>query len=201
LTSVLVRSGTEVGVSSEVKVKGSGFEYTKKYIVDRYGRETFDRILSQMPAEAARAVDHSIPSSWYPVQYAGDLANGIKRVLGGSQKHPIFEISKEGAKATFSLIYKMFFRLGSPGFILDRVTSVWKNMSTAGELSVVERGDKFVVVRLKNFPYKNPDYCGERLRGWFHATLELSGCDMVKSVHTRCTSNGSDCCEWRFEWK
>jgi hypothetical protein len=54
---------------------------------------------------------------------------------------------------------------------------------------------------LTDFPYRNPDYCGQRLRGWFQATLELSWCEITRSSHTACTSTGSPYCEWRFEWK
>ena len=188
-------------METQVKVKGSGIGYTKEYIVKKYGKETMDRIMSFLPEDAAATVQNAIPSAWYPIEHMGHLTDGIKRVVGAKERYAVFEISRESAKTTFSTLYKIFFKLGNPSFIMDRVASVWRNMASEGDLSVVERGDKFVVVRLSNFPYRHPDYCGHRLRGWFHAVLELSGCEITKSKHTKCTSNNDSHCEWRFEWK
>jgi hypothetical protein len=188
-------------MGSGVNVKGSAIANTMKYLEEKYGKEAVGKIAAALPGQTRDTIMHSLPSSWYPVEIVGDLCEVIQKDLGGSDPDFLFKVSREAAKATFNVFYKVFFKFGSPQFIIGKVASVWSTLATAGRLEIAEKGEKFVVLRLQDFPYKNSRYCSQRLTGWFHAPLELSGCEITESTHTACTSTGSPYCEWRIVWK
>ena len=53
------------------------------------------------------------------------------------------------------------------------------------------RGDKGCGRYASAFAYRNPDYCGQRLLGWFCAPLELSGCEIAAGVHQKKLHEGT----------
>jgi hypothetical protein len=186
--------------SEDTLIKGSGISNTLTFIKSKYGQVALDEVLAAMPDASRQSISTALATGWYPVEYIGDLISAMKGTIGKGSSDFIYTASTEAAKATFNLIYKVFFKLGSPGYIIGKVASVWRTLVNKGDLAVVEKSDKHIVVRLTDFPYKNSDYCGERLRGWFRAPLELSGCQITEAIHTACTSKGSPYCEWRFRW-
>lgn len=186
---------------SGIKFKGVAFVHTNKYIVKTYGEDTLQRILSFMPEVSRQEVADAAISVWYPVEYASYYLASLQRVLGRGDTQIIFKVSKEAGKEAFSLLYKVFFRLGNPGWVIERAPSIWRTVSTQGFLNVVERDAKHVVVRLTNFDYRDTLFCGERLRALIQAPLELSGCEITESLHTVCVAKGGPYCEWRYTWK
>ncbi len=188
-------------MESGVTVKGSGIAPTMKYVREQYGDDVAERVFAALPPDVRQALRSPLASRWYPVEHVGELLEALRAHIDGNDPEILFAISRESAKNAFSMIYRVFFKLGSPAFIIGRVSSVWHTLCSKGELNVVEKDDKRIVVRLTDFPYDNPDYCGVRLRGWFHAALEVSGCDITRSEHTTCACKGAPHCEWVFEWR
>jgi hypothetical protein len=188
-------------MQSGVKIKGSALGNTFKYLKEKHGIEVHDKVVQGIPEQVRKDIVAALPSSWYPVEYVGDLCASIRAVLGPSDPEINFKISRESAKATFNLVYKVFFKLGSPQYIIGKVAAVWSTLADKGSLTIHEKGDKYLVLRLLDFPYRNPEYCAQRLRGWFHAPLELSGCMITESRHTVCTSQGGPYCEWKIAWR
>lgn len=186
---------------SGVKVKGSGFAHTMEFIRKQYGKDALERVINALPDESRATIASAMPSFMYPVEYVGDFVAAMKKTLAPNDPDFIFRASVESSKATFSIVYKIFIRLGTPGFIIGKVSSVWSTLCTHGKLEVVEKSDKHLVIRLSDFPYRNTDYCDQRLRGWFQGALETSGCRITENIHTTCTSRGGAFCEWRIRWK
>jgi hypothetical protein len=186
---------------SDINVKGSGFAYTLEYIQSAYGEAAAAQVLARLSEPSRQTITFALASGWYPVELVGELMAAIRAELERNDPKIIVTVSRESAKATFNRVYKLFFKLGSPAFIVRRVASVWSTIVSAGSLAVVEHGDRHLVVRLTDFAYQNPDYCGQRLLGWFCAPLELSGCELVEAEHTACTAHGAPHCEWRFAWR
>jgi hypothetical protein len=186
--------------SSGVKIKGSGFAPTLEHIQTVYGEARLEQVLARLPGDGRQTLLNALASGWYPVELVGEFMAAIHAELSSEDPQIIRHISRESAKATFGRIYRLFIKMGTPGFIIRRVASVWRTIVSTGTLAVVDQGDHHLVVRLTEFPYRNPDYCGERLTGWFCAPLELSGCEIIEAEHTACTSRGDPHCEWRFRW-
>jgi hypothetical protein len=182
-----------------VRVKGSGFGPTKNYIAKAFGAQRLESVMMRLPEKTREEFRNPLASCWYPVEYVGDLLTAIKAEFAG-EKDIIYRISLESGKGSFSLAYRLFIKLGTPSFIIGKASNVWSTACDSGKLEVVESREKEIVVRLTGFGYKNPDYCGERLRGWFQAPLELSGCRNVTGEHITCTSRGGACCECRYRW-
>lgn len=129
--------------------------------------EVVQEIYSQMSPEGAKIVRRSLVMSMYPVEYVGDLLDAIKLVLGAEDPEINFKINLAAAKASFSTIYKVFFRLGRPGYIISKAASLFGRFASQGKLSVLDNEKNLVSLRLADFDYQHSEFCGHRLRGWY----------------------------------
>jgi len=183
-----------------IQVKGSGFVHTVDYLEKQYGAEVLADILGQMPAGGAKVARRALVMGMYPVEHVGELLDAIKTVLGRDDPEINFKINLAAARASFSTIYKVFFRLGSPGYIIGKAASLFGRFTSKGQLTVVKNEKNLVLLRLTEFGYQHPEFCKHRLRGWYQAPLELSGCRITESSHPRCVLQGDPHCEWRYRW-
>ena len=188
-------------MSTGITFNGMGILNTKNYITKTYGKETTERILTSMSIEAQGSVRFALGSAKYPVEHVSEFLGAIKKTIDPKDPDINFKISNECAKATFSLLYRLYFKFGNPTKIIQKAASVWNNLCNTGKLEVDVPSDNEVLITLKAFPYADPEFCGQRLMGWYQAPLELSGCKNVKGQHIACQSRGAPHCVWRYSWK
>lgn len=184
-----------------IKFNGSGFLNTKTSLLKNHGPEKVERILSTMSTEAQRSARFALASTQYPVEHISEFLAAIKQVLGPDDPELNFKISKQAAKDTFSMLYKLYFKLGKPQAIINKAASIWTNLCNSGRLLVDTPRPRQVVLTLMDFDYIDPEFCGQRLRGWYQAPLELSGCTVTESLHCHCRAFGDSVCRWRFSWR
>lgn len=187
-------------MASGIQVKGSGFVHTLDYLEAEYGVEVVQDIYGAMTPEGARTVKRALVMTMYPVEFVGEFLDAIKAVLGRQDPEINFKINLAAARASFSTLYKLFFRLGRPAYIIGKAASVFGRFASEGSLDVVQSDKGLVSLRLTNFSYQHPEFCQHRLRGWYQAPLELSGCHIIASEHPRCVVRGDPYCEWRYRW-
>jgi len=62
-------------------------------------------------------------------------------------------------------VYKIFFKVGSPEFIISRAARVFSSYYDTGELRIAESGPGRAVAELVGFEGGAPQFC-ERIFGW-----------------------------------
>ena len=96
-------------------------------------------------------------------------------------------------------VYKIFFKIGSPEFLVSRGTHVFGSYYDTGELRVIEASSGRAVVELTAFEGGAPQFC-ERLYGWMQCTLELAGARNLRSAHSACVHRGDTVCRFEGTW-
>lgn len=185
---------------SGIEVKGSIAHYTLKYLNREHDQTVIDNIYAAMSKPAVQAIKTVLVGNAIPIEYVMELLHAIRKVLGGDDPNINFKVGLESFKLAFSLVYKVFIRLGNPHFILNKTAKVWRNFNNAGTLECIDEGKNKAIFRLKDFDFKDTEYCEQRLRGGFQAVLELCGCKVKSCTHTYCTSRGDPHCEWELIW-
>jgi hypothetical protein len=105
------------------------------------------------------------------------------------------------AKYDLSTLYKVLFKLGSPGFIIKRVGVVYGTyVRGGGELTGEDAGNKSAnVTFIKGVLPRY--FCTYGVPGWFSAALELSGGTRVDVRETECVHAGGTRCRWHATWE
>jgi hypothetical protein len=96
-------------------------------------------------------------------------------------------------------VYRIFFKLGSPEFIIGRAARVFSSYYDTGELRVVEGRAGRAVVELSKLEGSAPEFC-DRIYGWMERTLELAGAKGLRSAHSRCVHRGDEVCRFEGSW-
>jgi hypothetical protein len=96
--------------------------------------------------------------------------------------------------------YKVFFRIGSPQFIIDRASRVFNDYYPEGEMRVVESSTHRCVLQIVKLPA--PHWVADmNVWGWADGALELMGKKERQVAMTLSMSAGDAVTEYHITWK
>lgn len=181
-------------------VKGTALASTIRYITEKFGPEGLERVLARLtPEERAPIKKGVLATVWYPFALLLKLMREARECFGTQVPHLPREMGKASADYALTGIYSIFLRFGSPQFIVSRGTSVMKTYYSTGEMRVVTSEKGHAVMEVVGFGEPAPEFC-ERLEGWMHRTVELSGGTGCRLVHEKCVNRGDTLCRFEGWW-
>lgn len=181
-----------------VKVKGTAVLSTRRYLTERFGKAAWPAVLAGLaPDERARLGDQLRESERYPYSL---FLKALRRAqdIFRHQEPRLHEVLGR-ASVDHAGAYKVFFRIGSPKFIIAHVSEIWDTHFNHGEMRTVLSEKRRAVVELADFPEPTPELC-ERISGWFVRALELAGAKEIRLVHTQCVNQGGKVCRYEGSW-
>ena len=182
-------------------VKGSLVNAAKKYVLMTYGEEGLKKVIAKMTGKNGAVVDSTIlDASWIPEEINIDFLNCATEVLGRGSYEVARQIGRFEAQITIPTLYKVFVRMGDPGFVVQGASRFWKTVHNTGQLKVVSKEKGSVTMRLIDFGFSKESFCSAML-GYCQAALELSGAKKIEAIETKCMSKGDQCCEYSLKWK
>ena len=180
------------------QVKGTAVLSSLRYLRERFGEDTLGRILSALPD--GDALGHgALASSWYPMPAFLRLMQEAERQLRVEDPKLVLNLGRASCDYGVTGVYKIFFKVGSPEFIVGRAARVFSGYYDTGELKVVESRDGRAVAELSGLQGSAPQFC-ERIYGWMQRTLELAGARNLRSGHTSCVHRGEAVCRFEGTW-
>jgi hypothetical protein len=184
-----------------MQVKGTAIDTRFAYIRERCSNEERDRILKKIGPAFAELYHHGAwLSSWYPLADFIALNLAIDAVKGQGDLALLPEIAAFAADKALNTVYRVFYRLGSPEFIIQRAARVWGQYYDFGNLSVEISGPKRCLLILREVPQPSHIHC-LLVQGWAKRTLELSGAKSVIYECLRCREKKLPDCAWQFSWQ
>ncbi|MDM7926156.1 MAG: hypothetical protein QUS35_09080 [bacterium] len=117
----------------------------------------------------------------------------------GGDERGAFESGKFSASLALKGFYKIFFKFGSPQFIIDRSARVFSNYYPEGEMRVAGSSSGRCVLQIVRFPepYRLLEV---NIGGWVEGALELLGKQGSVQV-TRSMAMGDPLTEYVATWK
>jgi hypothetical protein len=169
-------------------------------VTERFGAEALQRIAAELPPEQRAAVETGLlVSSWYPFSLLINLSRAVEKHFGPQVPRIQHEMGRASADYGLTTVYKFFFRIGSPQFILTRASSLFRNYYTSGSLRAAVAESGHAVMELTDFSEPAPELC-DRLGGWYERTIELAGGTGFRMVHELCMNRGDPVCRTEAWW-
>jgi hypothetical protein len=185
---------------SPMKVKGTGALALQAFITSRY-EDRFTAWLDAMPP-ASRAIygNPILAFELYSVEDALILpTEAMCTLFYGGDEHGAWESGHFSAGYALNSFYKIFFRFGSPQFIIDRASRVFSTYYPEGELRVADKSENRCVLRLVKF--REPHRVIEQnIAGWMDGALELMGKKDRDVAMTRRMTKGDAFTEYVATW-
>jgi hypothetical protein len=121
----------------DVMAKGVNFICAKKYIEKKYGKETWEQIMRSLSDEA-RAVwnDCLLAGSEYPFLAFKEMMSSLSSVLKTAKDAEIAAVYEYIADQSLNTMYKIFFRLAQPSFVIKNYPLLWSRFFNAGTVDV-----------------------------------------------------------------
>jgi len=182
------------------RVKGTAVVASIRYVQETFGSAVVDSIVSALPDEDRKAVGGSVlVSMWYPMGAFLHLMQEAERQLRERDPEVVRKLGRASADYSLTTVYKIFFKVGSPEFIISKAARVFGSFYDTGKVVPVESVPGRAVFDLVDFEGA-PQFCS-RIWGWMERTLELAGAKNVRVVHPECLHRGDSRCRFEGTWK
>ena len=182
------------------QVKGTALQSSLRFVRERFGAAALEGILRALPSDERSLLGGTIlVSSWYPLQALLSYMQEAERQLAAQEPELLFQMGKASCDHGVTGVYKIFFKVGSPEFVVSRAARVFSSYYDSGELRVVESRDGHAAVEIVAIQPAAPQLCA-RFYGWMHRTLELSGARNLRSSHSTCVHRGDAVCRFEGTW-
>lgn len=186
------------------QVKGSAITARIKWVRDHHG-ETGVRAVKEALSPPNREIlaGRVLPHGWVPFDLFVDLCTTIDRVHGKGDLALVKDLGRFAARANLPTLYRIFYVLGSPEFILGRAAKLWDVHYDSGRLEstfAIKDGRRGGTLRIVDFATPHRVHCLSVL-GWAEQSVELSGGKSVESMETSCRALGGTKCELAITWK
>lgn len=182
------------------KFKGSVYESTRAFVQQEFGTEGVQRILSALPAADRELLSSVTAIAWVPVEPVLRFHHELENQFGTGDRSLCERAGRFSAGWSMNTVLKMFVRLRSPLWLLDKGASVWSRYHDTGRWEIDGENPQRISGRLLDFEVRDPYFCS-RLRGWLQGVIELTGGVGADTVEPRCKCRGHDHCMFVMTWK
>lgn len=180
-------------------IKGTAVDASLRYVRERFGEAALGRVLDALPEADRGALGGSVlASSWYPMDALLRFMQEAERQLGPQEPDLVRRMGRASSEYSLKGIYRIFFKVGSPEFIIARAAPVFSSYYDTGQMKVVESVPGHATMELVGFAAAR-QFC-ERVHGWMQRTLELSGARNVRLAHSSCVHRGDAACRFEAIW-
>ena len=121
----------------EIMARGPNFVYAKEFISKKYGDDVWHRVLKALPVDAAKVWNAP------PLAYGSYLFRAFKKMVSTLSKELRLVTDSETAKLyefiadrSLNRIYKMFFQMANPSFVIKNYPKLWNRFFDSGKVTV-----------------------------------------------------------------
>lgn len=184
-----------------VHVKGSAIAARLNWVRRHHGEAAVEKVRAAMKQRAAAGkLQFGVAKSdWYPFDLFIDLIETIDRVLGKGDGALYAVIAGQSAEDDMKTIYKVFFKMMKPLFIVKKASQVWRQHYDSGRLVVVREEPGAAELEILDFATPHAVHC-ESIRGFCLKTLEMTGVRNPAGVHRTCRAKGDARCLFLMTW-
>ncbi len=181
------------------RVKGTAVQSSMRYVRERFGEEALQAVIAALPAPDGAELPGLLASSWYPMESFLRFMQEAKRQLGAGEPQVVRNMGRASCDYGVTGVYKIFFKLGSPEFLISKSPRVYSSYYDSGRLTVTESRDGRAVAEITGLDGGAPEFC-ERMLGWMERTVELAGGKRVRPAHPACVHRGDAVCRFEGDW-
>jgi hypothetical protein len=142
-------------------------------------------------------------SHWYLLSDYTQLSGAIDKVMGRGDLKLVWELGRFSAEYAAQGIYKMFYKFGSPEWVIKMVASVWKQYYDVGragaDFETIPTG-KQIRFYIEAFPEGSPELW-HSIGGWSQKSIEMSGGREVEANIAKTCKRPTSSCEIEIRWK
>jgi hypothetical protein len=189
------------GACEMVEIKGSAVLDSITGIKKRDGEAGYNEILTLLDEDTRKLFQSTISaSSWYSLDlFCRFLTVELNKTAGGKEEVLVGR-SEKVVERQLRGVYKIFVKIGSPEFLIKRITAVHMTYFNGVALDFKMLGPGSATIRYSGFE-KQHRLIGFTLIGFFRKALELSGAKDYNVWFTTFIEEEKGYCDLAISWK
>lgn len=168
---------TATSIESNV-ARGTNFVLAREYVIATHGEATWTRVLAGLTPEHRRTWEAPVTVGTYDFEAFKAAAAALARETGQGDE-TLARMYAYIADRSLNGLYKVFFRLANPAFVLGNFPRLWTRFFTAGSVQVplaaAERAELCFAV-----PETFLGWLGPACLGYSTRAIELAGGRQVR---------------------
>jgi len=183
-------------------LRGTAVDATRRFIFKRRDHPDWDRFWEQLTPDQRHAMEGNVrPKQWYLVpDHAAVLALAAQHLAPDEQETFLTDIGRFVMDDGVTTIYRMFFRVISPSFVIRLSSLFWFQFYKGSKLKILHRERKRVQAVVVDASFCSVPLC-HTIKGGMLAALENAGARRVVVDHHACKSTSNKpACEYYFSW-
>jgi predicted hydrocarbon binding protein len=181
-------------------MKGSAFTARFNYLRSRFPTKWDALVASFDPQTQALARGPCLKATWYPFSCFIDLNTKADQICGRNDFALVREMGRHASKTNMPVLYKAFFRVGSPDYLFGKVVSIWRQHHDTGRVVFDWDGVNRASYQVHEFASPNAMLC-RSLEGFLQGVLEVMGMKDVQVTEAQCRLRGAPYCEFASVWR
>jgi hypothetical protein len=184
-----------------MNVKGVAVKSIQDFVKNNHSQH-YQEWLSAMP-ESSRAIMSKpvYASEWYPAKDAAvePTKAMAKLFYNGDTQKAGWESGRYSAEVALGGIYKIFVKMATPKFIIERASKILPAYYDPSEVTVRENGPKHCVIAISRLPGSD-SVIESRIGGWVQKAFEVTGCKNVQINTLQSLSTGANETIMKIVW-
>jgi hypothetical protein len=186
-------------VIEETYARGPNYVYAKEYVIKTYGQAKWDSVLANLPPKLAEKWRGALLASH---SYSfGDFRSFTKimtKQVGSFSQKENGKMYEYIADRSLNGIYKMFFRLSSPSYVIKNYPKLWSHFFNTGKVNVLSVQSGKAVIEFK-VPEIFVDWLDDACYGYSKKAIELGGGSDLKLFRSK--KEVADSGEWTMTYE
>lgn len=184
-----------------MEVNGAAVLSLPLFVKTRFGEEGFQRWLDALSGQAREVFSTPIfQSSWYPMkEILVEPTRSICELFYHGDLKGAWDCGRHSADHGLRGIYKVFVRLSSPEFLINKASVILPTYYRPSRMLVIENKKGLAIVRVLDFPEMDT-VIELRMAGWMERALEISGCKNVRMTIACSLTEGAPYTEFHGSW-
>jgi hypothetical protein len=159
----------------QVLARGVNFLYTKKFIIEKYGVEAFERVLQSLSAEAQKIWRGTImPVQQHPFSLYKEFISALSAQSDIQKSCDLSIIYEYIADHSLNKLYKIFFSFTKPQFVIKNYPKLWQQFFNTGEVEVQVSESEHAILKFQ-LPDIFLDWLEPACFGYSKKAVEMSG--------------------------
>lgn len=184
-----------------MEVKGTAVKSIKEYVEIKYPSRVNDW-LQALPETSSKLMSGGIfANNWYPMKDgAVEPTKAIAKLFYNNDiKRAALDSGRYSAEVGLKGVYRIFVKVASPNYIMQRAGRVFTSYYSPSEIAVVNSHDKGLTLHITKFP-EPEEVIEHRIAGWCERALEFTNCKNVKANITKSLAKGDSLTEIVINW-
>jgi predicted hydrocarbon binding protein len=175
----------------------------RKWLLQRFGEETLDKINAKISPEACKMLKNPVPNEWYPSSLTKEIYEIIDDELSPEYPDALRDFGRFSAEQSIRGFLRFLTRFLTVPQLFKRAQAFWKSYNKGGSIETgavtEEGGRKRSTVIIRGSGVGAPG-C-KVLEGFIEVLMAQTGAHNIEVEKKTCIHKGDKVCSWEVSWE